>query len=43
MIYRQSWTGYAHGEETEFPANVPGNIQKDYADYHNWPDINYPM
>ena len=29
------------GDATEFPASVPGNIQKDYADFHNWHDINY--
>lgn len=41
MIYRQRWTGCADGDKNEFPAKVPGNIQKDYADFHNWHDINY--
>lgn len=41
MIFRQNWTGCMVGENIDFPANVPGNIQKDYADFNNWGDINY--
>ena len=41
MIFRQNWTGCMVGENIDFLANVPGNIQKDYADFNNWGDINY--
>jgi len=41
MIFRQSWTGRIDGDKTEFPASVPGNIQKDYADFMDWDDINF--
>ncbi len=41
MIYRQNWFGNRTGENAWFPAQVPGNIQNDYAKFHKWGDINF--
>ena len=44
MKFYQNWFGRVIDETDsgeKFPANVPGNIQNDYAIYHNWGDINY--
>lgn len=41
MIYRLNWFGTRIGEDFAFKANVPGNIQRDYAEAKNWGDINY--
>lgn len=39
MKFYQSWTGSVNG--TEFPASVPGNIQKDYLEHIQYGDIHY--
>lgn len=39
MIYSQNWMGCRMGEEEWFPASVPGNIQKDYAQFRGWGDV----
>lgn len=41
--YYQNWEGAYLGETpTEFfPATVPGNIQKDYAAYKGWGDVDF--
>ncbi len=35
------WVGQLEGSDELFPASVPGNIQKDYARFKDWGDINY--
>ena len=35
------WFGQMEGDKNIFPASVPGNIQKYYADFMGWGDINY--
>ena len=44
MIFKQTWLGCAvvDGKKSEyFPVTVPGNIQKDYASFAGFGDINY--
>ena len=41
MIKRLNWTGRREGEDVWFHAEVPGNIQNDYARHNGWGDINY--
>lgn len=44
MKFYQKWMGTAIDKEgncTAFPANVPGNIQSDYADFSGMGDFNY--
>lgn len=44
MKFYQNWHGCAitDGNKGElFPVSVPGNIQKDYASFMGWGDINY--
>lgn len=41
MIKRLNWQARRGSEETWFPANVPGTIQHDYAEYYGWGDVNY--
>ncbi|MBQ2667359.1 MAG: hypothetical protein IJF56_01885 [Clostridia bacterium] len=43
MKQRLEWTGQRVGEPFVFTANVPGNIQKDYAEAKNWGDLHYGM
>ncbi len=40
MIYELNWFGEIEGSGEKFPATVPGDIQKDYAAYKNFPDHN---
>ena len=35
------WYGQLDGTDEIFPASVPCNIQKDYAEFKGWGDINY--
>ena len=41
MKKRLDWMGRREGEDIWFHANVPGNIQNDYALHYGWGDINY--
>lgn len=41
MKKRLDWMGRREGESVWFHANVPGNIQNDYAIHYDWGDINY--
>lgn len=44
MKYYQDWQGKLinkDGTTEDFHANVPGNIQNDYAEFKNWGDLNY--
>ena len=41
MIQRLNWQGKRDNENECFPASVPGAIQHDYAEFHNWGDVNY--
>ena len=43
MKHLQKWEGAYLGETPLrfFPATVPGNIQKDYADSLSWGDVNF--
>lgn len=42
MIFEQKWTGMnVTKNDGEFPAEVPGNIQFDYAKAKGWPDYQY--
>ena len=44
MKFYQKWIGKAidpNGNSSEFPANVPGNLQDDFAMANNWGDMNY--
>ena len=41
MIQRLNWQGKRDNENEWFPASVPGAIQHDYAEFHNWGDVNY--
>ncbi len=41
MQFRQTWLGRRDGEDDWFSACVPGNIQKDYAAFRGWGDVNY--
>ena len=46
MKFFQKWTGIAISEDgmkVEFPANVPGNIQDDFAVFNNLGDMNYGL
>lgn len=36
-----NWMGKREGEDIWFQANVPGNIQNDYAIHYGWGDINF--
>ncbi len=36
-----TWFGQMEGVAERFPVSVPGNIQRDYALFKNWGDINY--
>ncbi len=40
MRYELNWFGQIEGQEEKFPATVPGDIQKDYARFKNFPDHN---
>ena len=35
------WFGQREGSEERFAASVPGNIQRDYALFQGWGDVNY--
>ena len=35
------WFGRMEGSEELFPVSVPGNIQRDYARFRGWGDVNY--
>ena len=41
MKQKLNWMGRREGENIWFHANVPGNIQNDYAVHYGWGDINY--
>lgn len=41
MKKKLNWMGRREGESLWFNANVPGNIQNDYALHYGWGDINY--
>jgi len=44
MKFEQKWTGYSvtDGKYSDgFSVTVPGNIQRDYAAYMGWGDVNY--
>lgn len=41
MKFYQNWTGSCGEEDLVFSAQVPGNIQLDYARANQWGDINY--
>ncbi len=44
MRFPQKWEAArltANGPAAFFPARAPGNVQKDYADAHGWPDFNF--
>ena len=41
MKQRLNWQGKKNDENEWFPASVPGTIQHDYAEFHNWGDVNY--
>ncbi len=44
MKFYQSWTARVlegGNPDEKFPAQVPGNLQDDYAKFHNWGDVNY--
>ena len=36
-----TWQGRRMSEDVWFPAQVPGNIQHDYAVFRNFPDVHY--
>ena len=41
MKYSMNWLCCIKGENDLFPANVPGNVQQDYAAANGWGDHNY--
>ncbi len=40
MRIRPEWK-IQHNNEELIPANVPGNVQSDYAEFYGWGDVNY--
>lgn len=40
MKFYQAWTAKGN-DGIEFPANVPGTVQSDYAVFCNWDDLQY--
>ena len=40
MIIRPEWK-IQRNKEGLIPANVPGNVQSDYAEFYGWGDVNY--
>lgn len=41
MKFTLNWMCSIKGENDFFEAEVPGNVQNDYAKTHNWGDVNY--